>query len=151
MEGQGPLESCLRCEGKGKLGSSDLAPACPSCEALGCIARSGTLRIVPLYEMCDVAKRPAAIETERLLLDLPSSVPDVAEREYLDEALKCYKAGALRAAIVMCWNLAYDHLLTYVLERRLTDFNRQWPISYQKRNSQARVGTISVRDEMIVG
>ena len=84
-------------------------------------------------------QRPVAIHIEKTLLELPVQVPDLAEREFLDEALRCYKAGAFRAAIVMCWNLAYDHLLTYILKHKLSEFNCQWPASFQKRNSQARV------------
>jgi hypothetical protein len=65
----------------------------------------------------------------------------------LDESLKCYKAGAFRAAIVMCWNLAYDHLLSYVLHHRLADFNSQWPISFPKKHAQSRISAIAIRDD----
>ena len=41
------------------------------------------------------------------------------------EALKCYHAEAFRATIVMAWNLAYDHLLHWILNDpgRLAAFN----------------------------
>ena len=80
-------------------------------------------------------------------MELPAQVPDVAERDFLDEALRCYKAGAFRAAIVMTWNLAYDHLLSYVLKHKLAAFNKQWPIIFTKRHSKARVSAIGNRDE----
>jgi hypothetical protein len=92
-------------------------------------------------------QRPVAIRIEKLLMELPAEVPDLAERDFLDEALKCYRVGAFRAAIVMCWNLAYDHLLTYIIKNKLTEFNAQWPVSFQKRNAQARVQKITIRDE----
>jgi hypothetical protein len=80
------------------------------------------------------------------LLDLPKQVPDVGEREFLDEALKCFRASAFRAAIIMSWNLAYDHLLSFVLQHHLAAFNAQWPRSFSKQNAQARVQAITARD-----
>ncbi len=43
----------------------------------------------------------------------------------MSEAIKCYHVKAFRAAIVMAWNLAYDHLLHWVLAdaTRLAAFN----------------------------
>jgi hypothetical protein len=55
--------------------------------------------------------------------------------------------GAFRAAIVMTWNLAYDHLLSYVLKHKLAAFNKQWPVIFTKQHSKARVSTIGNRDE----
>jgi hypothetical protein len=79
-------------------------------------------------------QRPAAVAVTALLRDLPSKVPDLSERDYLDETLKCFTAGAFRASVVMCWNLAYDHLCQYVLAdfARLAAFNSQFPKSFPK-------------------
>jgi hypothetical protein len=57
--------------------------------------------------------------------DLPGKVSDQGERLFLSEALKCYHAKAFRATIVMAWNLAYDHLLHWILREpaRLAAFN----------------------------
>jgi hypothetical protein len=147
IEGRGPLERCLRCDGKGKLGISFVAEKCPTCGGTGCHAAAGRLRTVPLDEMYSSPARQTAIEIEKLLLALSAQVPDVAEREFLDEALKCYQADAPRAAIVMCWNLAYDHLLTYILSHRLAEFNARWPKTHPKRHEQSRVKTIANRDD----
>jgi hypothetical protein len=92
-------------------------------------------------------RRPTAIRVEKILMELSTQVPDVAERDFLNEALNCYKAGAFRAAIVMTWNLAYDHLLSYLLRHKLAEFNKQWPINLTKQHSKARVSAISNRDE----
>jgi hypothetical protein len=51
----------------------------------------------------------------QLLNDLPGKIPDVAERLFLSEAIKCYRVRAFRAAIVMAWNLTYSHLLHWIL------------------------------------
>jgi hypothetical protein len=61
----------------------------------------------------------------KLLTDLPAKVANGAAREYLEEALACYRAKAYRATIVMAWNLAYDHLVEWILADpgRTKDFN----------------------------
>jgi len=66
----------------------------------------------------------------KLLRELPAKVPGVAERAFLYEAIKCFEAGAYRAAIVMSWNLAYDHLLLWVLKNHLPAFNAEWPKTF---------------------
>lgn len=59
------------------------------------------------------------------LSSLPGKVSDQAEKLFLSEALTCYRNRAFRAAIVMTWNLAYDHLLGWILAdaQRLANFN----------------------------
>jgi hypothetical protein len=56
---------------------------------------------------------------------LAGKISDQAEQLFLSEALRCYRAQAFRGAIVMTWNLAYDHLLRWVLAdpARLSAFN----------------------------
>lgn len=65
------------------------------------------------------------IALSQMLKDLPGQVSDEAERLFLSEAIKCYHHKAFRAAIVMTWNLAYDHLLNWILKdpTRLAAFN----------------------------
>lgn len=69
---------------------------------------------------------------DKLLSELPSKVPDLAEQAFLDEALRCYRARAFRACIVMTWNLAFDHLRKWILKdpARVAEFNT----SIAKRN-----------------
>jgi hypothetical protein len=91
--------------------------------------------------------RSITIQVTKLLEELPSKVPDIAEREFLKEALICYRYGAFRAAIVMSWNLAFDHLLNLVLQHHLNTFNQQWPKTFSKQNQKARVQQIATRDD----
>lgn len=72
----------------------------------------------------------------RLLAELPAKVPDHAESVYLAEALNCYKVGSNRAASVMVWNLAFHHLLQWIMAepQRLTDFNRAIPTKFPKKS-----------------
>lgn len=62
-----------------------------------------------------------------LLRDLPGRVANEAERLFLREAITCYHHRAFRAAIVMAWNLTYDHMARWILSDsgRLAAFNSQ--------------------------
>jgi hypothetical protein len=65
------------------------------------------------------------VAVTKSLKDLPSKIPDLAERAFLSETLACYKAGAFRATTVMAWNLAYDHLTRWATttDERLAALN----------------------------
>lgn len=56
------------------------------------------------------------IALSKLMQDLPGKISDQAEQLFLSEAITCYHNRAFRAAIVMMWNLAYDHLLNWILK-----------------------------------
>jgi hypothetical protein len=55
------------------------------------------------------------IAISKLLRDLPGTISDKAEHLFLSEAITCYHSRAYRAAIIMVWNLTYDHLLNWIL------------------------------------
>jgi hypothetical protein len=65
------------------------------------------------------------IAVSKQMKDLVGKLSDAGEKIFLGEAIKCYHVKAFRAATVMAWNLAYDHLLNWVLAdpKRLADFN----------------------------
>lgn len=79
--------------------------------------------------------QPTTIAVTKLLSDLPAKIPDIAERTFLSEALKCYQVEAFRAAIVMAWNLAFDHMLRWIMAdpARLANFNAAIPRRYPKK------------------
>lgn len=89
------------------------------------------------------AGRPTAIYVDRLLTELPTRIPNLAERSYLDEALVCFRGSAFRASVIMCWNLGFDHLCEFVLDRHLADFNTQLPKTYPK----AEISAIAKKDD----
>ncbi len=80
-------------------------------------------------------QRPTAVYVDKLLSVLPDSIPSVVQKSYL-EALVCFRNAAFRAAIVMTWNLAYDHICELVISKHLPDFNVQLPGSYPKAEMQ---------------
>lgn len=67
----------------------------------------------------------STVQVTQLLKDLPGKVSDEAERLFLSEAMTCYRNRAFRAAIVMTWNLTYDHLLNWLMAdpQRVAAFN----------------------------
>lgn len=79
----------------------------------------------------------SVVQVSRLLIDLVGKVPDLAEKNFLAEAIKCYRVEAYRACIVMTWNLAYSHLLHWILKdpKRVADFNAAIPKRYPKKPS----------------
>jgi hypothetical protein len=55
------------------------------------------------------------IGVSKLLKELPGKVADEAERIFLKEAISCYHHKNFLAAIIMAWNLTYDHLLRWII------------------------------------
>jgi len=81
----------------------------------------------------------STIAVTKLLTDLPSKVPGIDERAFLEEVIRCYKAKAFRATTVMAWNLAFDHLLHWLLAdaQRLAKFNARITVRYPKKTGLA--------------
>lgn len=71
-------------------------------------------------------KPQSNITVEAALASLPGKIADESERQFLEEVLVCYRYRAFRGAIVMAWNLAYDHLVRWILADvgRLSTFNQ---------------------------
>jgi len=78
---------------------------------------------------------PTTIAVSKLLSELPAKIPDLAERVFLEEAIRCYRASAFRAAIVMAWNLTYDHLIHWIFAEptRVTALNAAFAKRFPKR------------------
>jgi hypothetical protein len=87
-------------------------------------------------------QRGTTVKVEKLLADLPGKIPDRAESDFLSEALICFQNSAFRAAIVMTWNLTFFHLCTYVLNKKLADFNAEYPKRYPGLHKKAKAPTI---------
>jgi hypothetical protein len=81
-----------------------------------------------------------------LLRDLPDKVSDLSERGFLLETIQCYRVGAFRAATVMAWNLAFDHLLNWLIGdvERLKRLNGGISTKFPKKQALA----ISRREDM---
>lgn len=91
----------------------------------------------------DFVTRPSAARVTDLLAALPHSVASAQGRTYLEEALRCFSAGAHRAALVMTWILAYDHLCEAILTKHRAAFNASLRSVFPK----ARVTAINRRED----
>lgn len=81
------------------------------------------------------AAHPTTIAASKLLADLPAKMPDLVERAFLEEAINCYEVKAYRAAIVMTWDLAYDHLIRWAFAdpARVAALNVAFAKRFQKK------------------
>lgn len=70
-----------------------------------------------------VDSEPKRAHVSQQLADLIPKLKDSQERGFLEEAIRCYRVEAFRAAIVMSWTLTIDHLQKHVFGQRLGDFN----------------------------
>ncbi len=83
---------------------------------------------------------PTTIAASKLLTDLPATVPDLAERAFLEEAINCYKVKTYSVEIVMTRNLAYDHLIHWIFKdpARTSALNVAFSKRFQKNPHTAR-------------
>src|SRR5262249_6240799 len=79
-------------------------------------------------------RRETAVRVEKLLLELPATLPNLQERKSMEETMVCFRHVAFRSSVFMAWNLAFDHLCYWILAdaKRLADFNARMPIRFPK-------------------
>ncbi len=87
-------------------------------------------------------QRGTTVVVEKLLADLPGKIPHQAERDFLSEALVCFQNSAFRASIIMTWNLTFFHLCTYVLTKKLGEFNAEYPTRFPGLHKKAKAPVI---------
>jgi hypothetical protein len=90
------------------------------------------------------------LNVRQLVRDLPDKVPDLAEKDFMKEALTCLRHGAARAAIIMVWNIAFYHLCNYVLKHKLAEFNAGFKSRYPKKWQDAKVQRIGNYDDFSI-
>ena len=70
------------------------------------------------------------------LEQLESRLTDADEAEFLRETLVCLQCQAFRAAIVMGWNLAFDHVRGWIFRHHLVAFNAELTQRNRTRNQK---------------
>lgn len=70
-----------------------------------------------------IAKAPILVVLDQELERQIASVTDIYERDLLEEAARCYKVKAYRAAVVMIWAVTMSHIHSYVFAEELVAFN----------------------------
>lgn len=81
-------------------------------------------------------------QTSATLRGLEHKLPAGADKEFLKEAIDCFEAGANRAAIIMTWILAIDHLFAYIIAHKVTDFN-----AALAKDKGVKISAVSQRDD----
>ena len=81
-------------------------------------------------------------QTSATLRGLEQKLPAGANKEFLKEAIDCFEIGANRAAIVMTWILAMDHLFAYILAHKLSDFN-----AALSKDKGVKIDAVAQRDD----
>jgi len=90
------------------------------------------------------------LNIRQMVKELPDKIPDVAEKDFMKEALICLRHDAARAAIVMVWNIAYYHLCNFILKRKLAEFNAIYQTRYPNKWRDAKVQTIAKYEDFAV-
>jgi hypothetical protein len=83
------------------------------------------------------------VNVRQMVKDLAKLLPELGEQDIFQEALKCLRHDAGRAAIIMVWNIAFYHLCQYILKHKLNEFNNRIPIRYPRKWSAANMPLIS--------
>ena len=81
-----------------------------------------------LYKEHDVT-----INVRQMVKGLVNVIPHIEEKDIFDEAMKCLKYDAGRAAEIMVWNIAMYHLYQFILAHHLQEFNDRVPIRYKNK------------------
>lgn len=81
-------------------------------------------------------------QTSATLRGLEHKLSAGVDREFLNEAIDCFEIGANRAAIIMTWLLAMDHLFAYILAHKLAEFNQALA-----KEKGVKISSISQRDD----
>ena len=82
-----------------------------------------------------INKSPKQVKISKDLEGLLKKVKDQNSKEFLKDALSCYKIGVTRATIIMTWILVINRMQEYILshKNKLLDFNNEW-IKVNKKN-----------------
>jgi hypothetical protein len=84
------------------------------------------------------------VQTSVDLRKLEARIDAGSTRGFVTETIDCFEAGANRATIVMCWILAVDHLIAYVLKHHVAAFN---VVLASNNDRRVKVRSVSSRDD----
>ena len=93
------------------------------------------------------AEHDITVSVRQMVKDLVNVIPELGEKDIFQEALKCLKHDAGRAAQIMVWNIAMYHLYQFILKHHLVDFNNRIPIRFPKKWKVADMPLINKYDD----
>ena len=77
---------------------------------------------------------PECHSVSQRLIGLKDRITDKQQKVFFGETLNCLRIDANRAAIVMGWNLAFDHLRNWIFRKHLSQFNAELTRRLEKKN-----------------
>lgn len=95
------------------------------------LQRSVSESINALYEA-----EPKRIQVSEHLSSLVGTISDSQEKQFLEEAINCYRVEAFRGAIVLTWILTVEHLQKFTYGNFLTEFNTALTTHSDKKMKQ---------------
>jgi hypothetical protein len=97
-------------------------------------------------------EREATIHIPKSLAQLAAKVDSEQEREYLDEIFSCFKHRAFRAVMVMAWELAYMHIVNWIVRdaARLNAFNARLEADAKKRAIRTVADFLQLREDQVL-
>jgi hypothetical protein len=81
-------------------------------------------------------QEPERRSVSERLRGLRSRLTDPAQHTFPEETLDCLTMGANRAAIVMGWNLAFDHLTQWIFHHQLDAYNKELTCQFKDRRKR---------------
>lgn len=84
----------------------------------------------------EIRQEPVKVSVSSKLTDLVAKVPDSSEKDFLREAINCYRIEAYRAFIIMAWIVSMDHLQKYIFANDLHAFNAALSKSPDKKTKK---------------
>ena len=90
----------------------------------------------------DVKQEPVRVSVSTQLVDLVAKVASGSEKEFLGEAINCYRVEAYRAFIIMVWIVVVDHLQKFIFANDIASFN-----TALAKNSDRKVAKIVNYDD----
>lgn len=83
--------------------------------------------------------KPLKAVAKTSLKSLLAHINNPNENDFLKEAISCVEIEAYRAAVIMTWNLALDHLTEFIMVHELPAFN-----AILSKNTDKRIKILSV-------
>ena len=81
-------------------------------------------------------------QTSATLRELERRMPEGVRKEFLNETVDCFEAGANRATITMTWILVMDNLFAYILRHKLGEFNASL-----EKDKGVKLNAVTKRDD----
>jgi len=90
-------------------------------------------------EYFSINKTPKQIKLSKDLENLLEKINEPNSKDFLKDAINCYKIGVTRATVIMTWILIINRIQEYIISHKdkLSEFNNEW-LKVNKKNKIIR-------------